>query len=670
MAKAPAAIAPLAPQLDAQQSRPGDEAPRPPAAGSPPVAEGSLPVAVGPLLVADGIEKTFDRTRALAGAAIEVAAGEVHALLGANGAGKSTLSRVISGHVRRDRGTLTWKGAALDPRSPREVLSAGIAMVMQETSLAPDLSVLENIFLPELAQPGRLRYATLRQRARGILDSLGQQADLPLDLEVRRLSVAQRQLVEIAKALAVDATLIIFDEPTASLSPGEVERLFDVMTRLRSTGRALVFVSHRLEEVFAITDRVTVMREGQTVARSLPTASLSQSDIIQLMVGQELGRIYAERPAAATLGEPVLEVRHLRAPPRVRDVSFTLHRGEILGLGGLVGAGRSETLEAVFGLRPHTGGEIRLNGQTFAARRPADAIRAGIGFVPEDRRVQSIVPDFSVRENLLLGHLSARRGFGLGYASRDKRIAELLRLLDLPDERLLDANMLNFSGGMQQKVIIARWLLLDPGVLLLDEPTKGVDIGTRSSIYAMLREVADRGTAVLVVSSDFEELLGLCSRIAVVSDGATIAEMASAVLDEAKLTLFAAPRSSMAANVRLLADLSRETGGAAFWALLDRGRLFCLNRVGGHGAADPGFVAGATPLFEETRIPAALVASQDARPVAFVADQDGGCSTLLTQVQSHRGHDLGWIGLTVAGTATPDPAAIVRRVQDVITHSI
>jgi ribose transport system ATP-binding protein/rhamnose transport system ATP-binding protein len=621
---------------------------------------------LAPLLVAEGIEKTFDRTRALAGAAMEVAAGEVHALLGANGAGKSTLSRVISGHIRRDRGLLTWRGAALDPRSPRDALAAGIAMVMQETSLAPDLSVLENIFLPELAQPGRLRTAKLRQRAREILESLGQQAALPLDLEVRRLSAAQRQLVEIAKALAVDATLIIFDEPTASLSPGEVERLFDVMTRLRDAGHALVFVSHRLEEVFAVTDRVTVMREGRSVASSLPTGSLSQSDIIRLMVGQDLGRIYAERPAASALGEPVLEVRHLRAPPRVRDVSFTLHHGEILGLGGLVGAGRSETLEALFGLRPHGGGEIRLNGQPFTPRRPAHAIRAGIGFVPEDRRQQSIIPDFSVRENLLLGHLSAFRGFGLGYAGRDARIADLLRLLGLPGERLLDANMLNFSGGMQQKIIIARWLLLDPRVLLLDEPTKGVDIGTRSSIYAMLREVADRGTAVLVVSSDFEELLGLCSRIAVVSDGATIAELDSAVLDEAKLTLFAAPRSSMAANARLLADLSRETGGAAFWALRDGGRLFCLNRAGGEGAGDPGFAAGATPLFEETRIQAAL----HGQPGAFVAEPDGQRSTLLTPVQSHRGHDLGWIGLTVPGTATPDAGAIVRRVQDAITSSI
>jgi ribose transport system ATP-binding protein/rhamnose transport system ATP-binding protein len=612
-----------------------------------------------PHLVAEGIDKTFDRTRALSGAGVELAGGEVHALLGANGAGKSTLSRVISGHVRRDRGTLRWRGQPLDPRSPRDALAAGIAMVMQETSLAPDLSVLENIFLPELALPGRLRFGALRERARSILDSLGQEAAVPLDHEVRRLSVAQRQLVEIAKALAVNAELIIFDEPTASLSPGEVERLFDVMTRLREDGRALVFVSHRLEEVFAITDRVTVMREGKTVAKSLATGSLSQGDIIRLMVGQDLGRIYSERPAPTTAREVVLEVRHLRAPPLVRDVSFTLHRGEILGLGGLVGAGRSETLEAVFGLRPAASGEIRLDGKPFAPRRPADAIRAGIGFVPEDRRVQSIVPDFSVRENLLLGHLSERRGFGLGYRGRDQRIAELLRHLDLPGERLLDANMLNFSGGMQQKIIIARWLLLDPRVLLLDEPTKGVDIGTRSSIYAMLREVADRGTSVLVVSSDFEELLGLCGRVVVVSDGASIAEMPSNVLDEAKLTLFAAPRSSMASNAKLLADLARETGGAAFWALLDGGRLFCLNRAGGQGAADPGFASGATPLFDETRIATALRAP----PGGFVAEPDGARATLLVQLRSHRGHDLGWVGLTVAGDARPDPASISQRVH-------
>jgi ABC-type sugar transport system ATPase subunit len=619
--------------------------------------------APGPLLLATDIDKTFDRTRALVGAGIVVAAGEVHALLGANGAGKSTLSRVISGHVRRDRGTLRWRGGVLDPRSPRDALEAGIAMVMQETSLAPDLSVLENIFLPELAKPGRLRFASLRERARRILNSLGQEAALPLDLEVRRLSVAQRQLVEIAKALAVNAELIIFDEPTASLSPGEVERLFDVMARLRAAGHGLVFVSHRMEEVFAITDVVTVMREGRTVAASRRTRELSQSELVRLMVGQELGRIYTERRAAAANVETVLEARHLRAPPLVRDVSFALHRGEILGLGGLVGAGRSETLETVFGLRPAAGGEIRLDGKPFAPRRPADAIRAGIGFVPEDRRVQSIVPDFSVRENLLLGHLSAHRGFGLDYARRNARMTELLRLLDLPSERLLDANMLNFSGGMQQKIIIARWLLLEPRVLLLDEPTKGVDIGTRSSIYAMLREIADRGAAVLVVSSDFEELLGLCSRVAVISDGATIADMPSTVLDETKLTLFAAPRSSMQMIVRLLADLAREHDGAAFWALLDQGRLFCLNL---QGRVDVGFGAGATPLFEETRIATALRAPHG----AWVREPDGRHVTLLMPVHSHRGHELGWIGLAVSADAPPDAAAIARRVNDSFAHGI
>jgi ABC-type sugar transport system ATPase subunit len=619
--------------------------------------------APGPLLLASDIDKTFDRTRALAGARIAVAAGEVHALLGANGAGKSTLSRVISGHVRRDRGTLRWRGAPLDPRSPRDALAAGIAMVMQETSLAPDLSVLENIFLPELAQPGRLRCAKLRERARRILDSLGQEAALPLDFEVRQLSVAQRQLVEIAKALAVNAELIIFDEPTASLSPGEVERLFDVMARLRVAGHGLVFVSHRMEEVFAITDVVTVMREGRTVAASTPTSELSQSELVRLMVGQELGRIYTQRPAATADAATVLEVNRLRAPPLVRDVSFALRRGEILGLGGLVGAGRSETLETIFGLRPIGGGEIRLDGRPFAPRRPADAIRAGIAFVPEDRRMQSIVPDFSVRENLLLGHLSAHRGFGLGYARRDARIEELLRLLDLPSERLLDANMLNFSGGMQQKIIIARWLLLEPRVLLLDEPTKGVDISTRSSIYAMLRDVADRGAAVLVVSSDFEELLGLCSRVAVISDGTTIAEMPSAVLDETKLTLFAAPRSSMQLVVRLLADLAHDHDGAAFWALLDQGRLFCLSQ---QGSADTGFGAGATPLFEETHIAAALRAPHG----GWVREPDGERATLLMPAHSHRGHELGWIGLTLSAAILPDAAEIARRVNDSFAHGI
>ena len=623
-----------------------------------------LPAAILPAaaLEASGVERTFGNTRALQGASLSVARGEVHALLGANGAGKSTLARVISGQVRPDRGQILWRGRTLAVRSPRDALAAGIALVTQETSLAPDLSVLENIFLPELGRPGRLSRGVLRRRAGELLGSLGQDAALPLDAEVRRLSSAQRQLVEIAKALALQAELLIFDEPTASLSPGEVERLFDIMATLRQDGRALVFVSHRLEEVFAITDRVTVVREGRTVAASLVTRSLSQSDIIRHMVGQDVAAHTRRSPVPGQGADQpvVMEVSHLRAPPAVRDVSFKLRAGEILGLGGLVGAGRSETVEAIFGARPRTGGTLTLAGRPFDPKRPADAIRAGLGLVPEDRRTQSIVPDFTVRENLLLGHLSARRGFGLGYGARDAEVAALLGRLGLPAHRLLDANMLNFSGGMQQKIIIARWLLLAPKVLILDEPTKGVDIGTRTEIYAMLRDVAAGGAAILLVSSDFEELLTLSDRVVVISDGVSIADIPGAVLDEEKLTLLAAPRSSMQRNAAILRELTAAHGGAAFWALLDAGRVFCLDCVVADPAADPAFRAGDAPEIGASAVPRALQSRAD----GFVAEANEGRSTLLTQVRSHRGHDLGWIGLCLPATqALPDPAPIRSRLQ-------
>ena len=611
------------------------------------------------LLEARAITKSFAQTRALVDARLSLRPGVTHALLGANGAGKSTLSRIISGHVRRDAGEIVYRGQALDVRSPREALDAGIAMVMQETSLAPDLSVLENIFLPDLGRPGRLSRPAMRRRAGEILADLGQEHALPLEAEARDLSAAQRQLVEIAKALALKANLIIFDEPTASLSPSEVERLFDVIARLEAAQCAIVFVSHRLEEVFAISEEITVMREGRTVAASQPTSSLNQTELIRLMVGRDIGSIYAASAAPPEQrGAPILSVRGLSAPPLVRDVSFDLHRGEILGLGGLVGAGRSETLETLFGLRPRAAGEVRLEGRPFAPRAPAQAIRAGIGFVAEDRRRQSIVPDLSVRENLLLGHLGAHRGFGLGYGRLDRRIAELMRRLELPSERLSDPNLLNFSGGMQQKIIIARWLLLEPKVLILDEPTKGVDIGTRASIYAILRDIAAKGTAILIVSSEFEELLGLADRVVVISDGASIADMPSAYLDEEKLTLMAAPRTSMERNRRLLQELADQCDGAAFWAILDEERVFCLNAATANASADPSLRAGAAPRFEETPIGTAL----KARAPEFVVDPGSGLKSLVVDVHSHRGHELGSIGVVLPPDASPPPAGAMRSV--------
>src|SRR6201984_162903 len=314
-----------------------------------------------PLLVATGIEKAFERTRALAGAELDIFPGEVLGLLGANGAGKSTLSKVISGHLTRDAGSIILRDRPLNLRSARDGIQHGVTMVMQETSLAPDLSVLENIFLAELGSPGFLSYGRLKRKAEEILDRLGQKETLPLSREVRLLSAAQRQLVEIAKALALNSSLIIFDEPTASLSPPEVERLFQVMTTLKLSGHTLVFVSHRLEEVFAITDRVTVMGEGRTGANARATNSRNQAELIRLMVGQELKPALRQGSISSGVRSPrpvILEVKNLASPPAVRDVSFTVHQGEILGLGGLVGAGRSETMETIFGLRARQLGEL------------------------------------------------------------------------------------------------------------------------------------------------------------------------------------------------------------------------------------------------------------------------------------------------------------------------
>lgn len=614
------------------------------------------PVRPEPLLTARNVSKNFGKTLALVNAALTLRPGEVTGLLGANGAGKSTLSRIVSGHIQPTGGDLAFDGAPLVLSSTRDALRQGIALVAQETSLAPDMSVLENIFLPDLATPGRLSFKAMRARAAELLSGLGHEHVLPLDAEVRTLSAAQRQLVEIAKALALDARLVIFDEPTASLSVTEVDRLFDIMDRLRAGGRALAFVSHRLEEVFAITDRVTILREGDTVAEDVATSTLTQGDIIQHMVGRDIGAIYSKRQVAAdAIGETVFEVRGLKATPWVRDMSFSVRAGEILGLGGLVGAGRSEAMEAIWGLRARQAGQILVRGKPVRLRKPADAVRAGLGFVAEDRRAQNIVPDLSVRENLLLAQMGQHRGFWRGYGRRADKAAALISELGLPADRL-DSSLLNYSGGMQQKIIIARWLLTEPDILILDEPTKGVDIGTRSSIYRILQNAADAGLAVIVISSDFEELLGLAERIVIVSDGASIADLPATRLTEEKLTLLAAPRSSTMRNQALLREISEEHGGDAFWTLLDGEETICLAQA---GALLSGLVPGQAVMAEETNIPQAIRCRVD-----HFTTEPNGRRTLLTQMTDRRGHDLGWIGLTLPlDVPAPEPANISARVR-------
>ena len=612
-----------------------------------------------PTLVAAGIVKSFGASKALKSADLTLLPGEVHGLLGANGAGKSTLSRIVAGHIRPDDGALTFRTQPLRLASPRAALDAGIALVTQETTLAGDLTVLENIFLPGLGSRSRLSFRAWRERGAAILDRLGQTQALPLDTEVNSLSIAQRQLVEIAKALAVEAHVVIFDEPTASLSPSEVVRLFGLIDQLRGEGRAIVFVSHRLEEVFSITDRVTVLREGRTVAASVPTTSLDQAELIRHMVGQDLSRVYMASPEASALERPVeLSVRHLASAPAVRNVSFDLHRGEILGLAGLVGAGRSETVEAIIGLRRRQSGDMRLKGEVFAPGKPAEAVRAGVVLVPEDRRRQSIIPHFTVRENLLLGHLAASRGFLCGYGRARRRTQELMASLDLPLHRLADDSLLNFSGGMQQKIIIARWLMLDPKVLILDEPTRGVDIATRASVYELLRRIADTGVSVLVVSSDFEELLGVCERLVVISDGVSTAEVTSASVNEEILTLLAAPRSSMGQVQGLIDDLGRDFNGLCVWGLAKDETIVCLARSANGPSRDGGVAAG--------RIVARQVIGlgPEADPHRPGLYGLGAGTLLLSPLETGRGHDNGFVALRLESRiSAADAEAIHERVR-------
>ena len=610
------------------------------------------------VLRAEQVTKLFGPVRALKDGALTLRSGEVHALVGVNGAGKSTLSRIISGHLRRSEGWLRYKGADVDFAMPRDAMRAGISLVLQETSIAPDLSVMENLCLTHFGQRERLSWKAMRRRAEAVLEELRQAEHLPLHRRAGDLPMAQRQIIEIGRALQQDSELIIFDEPTASFSPTEVESLFEVMRLLRSRGKALAFVSHRLEEIFEITDCVTVMRDGRTVEADVPTKDLTPSRLIQLMVGREIANLYerGSAPAGARVQrDALLEVRHLASGTMVRDVSFTVHPGEILGLAGLVGAGRSETLETIFGLRRREAGTVTLRGQPFAAATPRDAIARGVGLIGEDRRRQGIVPDFSVAENLLLAHLGRDPGIHRRYDRHAAAIDALLAELDMP-EHVLQAPILGLSGGQQQKVILARWLLLNPSVLLLDEPTRGVDIGTRNTLYQIIRKIAASGVGVVVVSSDFEEVLGLSDRVVVLSDGVSVAQADSALLDPEILTMYSAPRSSAQGLHDVLADLSAAFGATSYWLQIERGRVFCFDLVA-HADADVGIVAGRFPPVGETAIANAL----DARGGTVVAD--GALGSVLLRLTNQSGHAFGYLGVSAPMRAvTLDPAAIAQRV--------
>ena len=621
-------------------------------------------------LTAQNVHKRFGGAIALSGVSLALARGEVHALVGANGAGKSTLARIIAGHLKADKAEIRIEDRPVHIRSPREAINLGVTMVTQQLSLAPHLTVAENIMLTELCRPGPWRTREIYERAEALLGRLIPPGTVDLSAQAGSLNNAHRQMVEIAKALAQNSQIIIFDEPTSSLTPTEVARLFEVMRGLAAEGKGLVFVSHRLEEIFSITDKVTVLRDGVNICESVPTASLNQAELIRLMIGRELGDVFHQRQrttadnasAAGGLGEPsglggevVLEVEHLCAPPLVKDVSFALHKGEILGLAGLVGAGRTQTARVLFGLTRPTSGSIKVMGRPYQPKCPTDAYARGLAMIPEDRKNQGVIPDFLVRENIKLSHMSVKSRVLTGYRALLEKVLALTDLLKLPRTHL-DKGILQLSGGQQQKALISRVLLMDPGILIVDEPTQGVDIGTRSDIYEILKGLADKGFSILFISSDFEEILGVCDRIVVLTEGRVAADVPADLLDEEKLTMFAAPRTSAENTHRMLMELaSRFSAAAAYWVYIDRGSVYCFNLCEGQRAPGLGFAAGQVIPLGQTCLAGFELSAEDSEV------SSAGLSSLLVPVHNHRGQNMGYIGMSVPAALRSASAASEAR---------
>jgi galactofuranose transport system ATP-binding protein len=488
-----------------------------------------------PLLVMSDIDKRFAGIPALSAASFEVGAGEVHALIGQNGAGKSTLIKVLTGYYKRDGGAVLFDGQPFEVSSPEEAQARGISTIYQEINLVGFRSVTENICLGrEMRRFGLLDWPRMHQAASELL------ARFSLKLDVRRpldtYPIATQQMVAIARAVGFSSKLVIMDEPTSSLDDREVEVLFGVIRQLKASGVSVVFVSHKLDELYEVCDRVTIMRDGRTV-RSAPMAEVSKLDLVATMLGRDLKTV--ARQGATGFGEKasgahkeILAVSELQAPPHVDKVDIAVGAGEIVGMAGLLGSGRTESVRAVFGVDRPRSGEIRLDGQPFRPKAPADAIAAGLGFCTEDRKLEGIVPDLSVRENLtlaLLPHLT-RAGIVDEAEQRrivDKFIARLGVRCASPEQPIRE-----LSGGNQQKVLLARWLCTNPRLLILDEPTRGIDVGAKAEIQSLIRELAAQGLGVLMVSSEVEEIIEGSDRAYVLRDGRTVAELSGTDLNE------------------------------------------------------------------------------------------------------------------------------------------
>ncbi len=483
-------------------------------------------------MVADleNIKVSFGGVMALKSATFNLKAGEVHALLGENGAGKSTLMNVLGGALTPDSGNIHIAGEPVSFKSPHDAIERGVAVIHQEMALATDLTVAENIFLGRL--PARINWREMRSKARALIDRLG--FDISAGATVSDLSVAHQQVVEIAKALSLNAQVVVFDEPTAVLSTQDAERLLQVIRQLRDDGVGVVYISHRLDEVFRIADRVTVLKDGVSID-TLEVKDTSIDGVIELMVGRKLSAIFGE-DVPRELGDVALRVNNLGASGRVTPLSFELRRGEILGFGGLVGAGRTDLVRMIFGADRADTGNIEVFGKEYRMRTPRAGVRAGLGLVPESRKDQGVLLDFPIRTNVTMPRLApVTTPFGFLRFGKEAEIVDTLaKALRLKANSTKDP-VSSLSGGNQQKVVLAKWLHAQGEILIFDEPTRGVDVGAKTEIYSLIRQIAADGKAIIVISSEHHELFGLCDRVLVMREGSLSGELMPDAYSEANL---------------------------------------------------------------------------------------------------------------------------------------
>ncbi len=479
-----------------------------------------------PVLELKDVSKSFGAVVALRHADLTLRAGSIHAVVGENGAGKSTLVKIMAGLYQRDTGTFEMDGEPVAFRTTAEAKAAGVAVIYQEPTLFPDLSVTENVFMGRqpIGRLGRIDRAAMRAEVVQLMDRLGVRIDP--DRPAQGLSIADQQIIEIAKAISLDARVLIMDEPTAALSGVEVERLFAVARSLRDEGRALMFISHRFDEVFGLCDTITVMRDGSYVD-TVVTTETSVPAIVRMMVGRDVNELFPK--VEAPIGEPVLQVRGLTSPGRFADINFEVRAGEILALAGLVGAGRSEVARAVFGVDSYTEGEVLLDGKRLSMGKPAEAMKAGIGFVPEDRRAQGLVLDAAIATNITdaIRDTLVAAGGVITRARENDAAQTWAKALEVKAPSL-DTPAGNLSGGNQQKVVLAKWLATQPRLLIIDEPTRGIDVGTKSEVHRRMSELAGQGLAILMISSELPEVLGMADRVLVMHEGRLTADLSRA----------------------------------------------------------------------------------------------------------------------------------------------